>query len=150
MKKDFECAEESCTKEILRKKGMKSTAQRLAVVHVLHESGKSLSVDEIHRGVKEMLGGAGLATIYRTLETFENLGLVRRLHFPGGEHGYAFCGGQHVHHMVCLICRKIFDFPECPVENLGADPFDGSGFRVKDHFVQLFGECGICAESAAG
>lgn len=148
MKKDFESTQESYAREILREKGLKSTVQRLAVVHVLHTSRKSLSVGEIHDEVKKMLGTTGLATIYRTLEMFEDLGLVKRLHFPDGGHGYAFSQGEHVHHMVCVDCRGVFDFPECPVESFDYASVEKQGFRVKDHFVQLFGQCVKCAEAA--
>ncbi len=148
MLRDFECTQESYAKEVLREKGLKSTAQRLAVVHVLHTSGKSLSVGEIHDGVKEILGTTGLATIYRTLEMFEDLGIVKRLHFPDGGHGYAFSQSEHVHHMVCVDCRGVFDFPECPVESFDYASVEKRGFHVKDHFIQLFGQCGKCAEAA--
>lgn len=148
MKKDFESTQESYAREVLREKGLKSTVQRLAVVHVLHTSRKSLSVGEIHDEVKKMLGTTGLATIYRTLEMFEDLGLVKRLHFPDGGHGYAFSQGEHVHHMVCVDCRGVFDFPECPVESFDYASVEKQGFRVKDHFVQLFGQCVKCAEAA--
>ncbi len=148
MLKDFECDQESYAKQILREKGLKSTSQRLAVVHVLHTSGKSLSVGEIHEAVKGILGAAGLATIYRTLEIFEDLGIVNRLHFPDGGHGYAFSGGEHVHHMVCVDCRGVFDFPECPVESFGYASIEKQGFRVKNHFIQLFGQCVKCGEAA--
>lgn len=148
MKKDFESTQESYAREVLREKGLKSTVQRLAVVHVLHTSRKSLSVGEIHDEVKKMLGTTGLATIYRTLEMFEDLGLVKRLHFPDGGHGYAFSQGEHVHHMVCVDCRGVFDFPECPVESFDYASVEKQGFRVKDHSVQLFGQCMKCAEAA--
>ena len=148
MKKDFESTQESYAREVLREKGLKSTAQRLAVVHVLHTSRKSLSVGEIHDRVKDMLGTTGLATIYRTLEIFEGLGIVKRLHFPDGGHGYAFSQGEHVHHMVCVDCRGVFDFPECPVENFDYASVEKQGFRVKNHFIQLFGQCVKCAEAA--
>lgn len=148
MMKDFESTQESYAREVLREKGLKSTAQRLAVVHVLRTSGKSLSVGEIHDGVKGILGTAGLATIYRTLEMFEELGIVKRLHFPDGSRGYAFSQGEHVHHMVCVDCKGVFDFPECPVENFDYASVEKQGFRVKDHFVQLFGQCEKCAEAA--
>lgn len=149
MLKDFECREESYAKEVLRERGLRSTSQRLAVIHVLHESGRSLSVGEIHDGVRGILGGTGLATIYRTLETFESLGVVRRLHFPDGESGYAFSRAGNAHHMVCLACRSVFDFPECPVKNFDLAPLERTGFRVKDHFVQFFGKCADCEEVAS-
>ncbi|MCY3986946.1 MAG: Fur family transcriptional regulator [Candidatus Dadabacteria bacterium] len=148
MIKDFECVQESYARDLLREKGLKSTTQRLAVIHVLHTSGKSLSVGEIHDGVKKLLGVAGLATIYRTLDIFEDLGIVKRLHFPDGGHGYAFSRGRHFHHMVCVDCRGVFDFPECPVEWLDYASAEKQGFRVKDHFIQLFGQCDKCAEVA--
>ena len=145
MLKDFECTEESCAKDVLRERGLRSTSRRLAVIHVLHESGRSLSVGGIHDGVRGILGGTGLATIYRTLETFESLGAVGRLHFPDGESGCAFSRAGRAHHMVCLACRGVFDFPECPVESFDLAPLEKTGFRAEDHFVQFFGRCGEAA-----
>ena len=147
MMKDFECTQELYAREVLREKGLKSTAQRLAIVHILHISGKSLSIGEIHGEVKDMLGNTGLATIYRTLKMFEDLGIVKRLHFPDGGHGYAFSQGEHVHHMVCVDCRGVFDFSECPAENFDYASVEKQGFHVKDHFIQLFGQCGKCVEA---
>ncbi len=149
MSKDFNCFQESYAKEVLRKKGLKSTSQRLAVIHVLHTSGKSLSVGEIHDAVKNLLGVAGLATIYRTLEMFEDLGVVRRLHFPDGGHGYAFSRGEHIHYIICVDCKGVFDFTECPVENFDYSSLEKRGFRIRDHFVQLFGQCENCREQMA-
>ena len=147
MLKDFECTEESYAKEVLREKGIRSTSRRLAVIHVLRESGRSLSVGGIRDGVRGILGGTGLATMYRTFETFESLGVVGRLHFPDGESGCAFSRAGHAHHMVCLTCRGVFDFPECPVESFDLAPLERPGFRVEDHFVQFFGRCGGCGEA---
>ena len=79
---------------------------------------------------------------------FEDLGIAKRLHFPDGGHGYAFSQGEHVHHMVCVDCKGVFDFPECPVESFDYASVEKQGFQVKDHFIQLFGQCGKCAEAA--
>ena len=89
MLKDFQCLEESCAKEVLRERGLGSASRRLAA---------------IHDGVRGIPGGAGLAAMHGTLETFEGLGAVRRLHFPAGESGYAFSRAGRARHMVRFAC----------------------------------------------
>lgn len=144
MQKIFNCSQEQQAKALLKDEGLKSTPQRLAVVHVLHSSGKYLSINEILEGVKEHLPGTGLATIYRTLEMFVDLGLVKRVHFPDGCHSYALSTGEHSHQMVCTKCDSVFSFSECPIENMDISFTRHNGFRVNNHFVQLFGECKDC------
>jgi len=79
---------------------------------------------------------------------FEDLGIVKRLHFPDGGYGYTFSQGEHVHHMICLACRGVFDFPECPIKSLDYTSAESQGFYVEDHSIQLFGQCGKCREQA--
>ncbi|MGH7884789.1 MAG: Fur family transcriptional regulator [Thermodesulfobacteriota bacterium] len=144
MKRIFSCEHEKSAKLILMNKGLKSTPQRLAVIHVLHSCKKYLSIIEILDCVKELLPKTGLATIYRTLDMFVELGLIMRLHFLDGCHSYTISPKDHSHQMVCTICDTVFNFSDCPVEGLNSSILQQKGFKVNKHFVQLFGECADC------
>lgn len=144
MKVIFDCAQEKRAKLLLIDKGLKSTPQRLAVIHVLHSTEKYLSINEILEGVKELLPKTGLATIYRTLDMFVELGIVMRVHFPDGCHSYTISPKDHSHHMVCTKCDTVFNFSECPINELNSSLLKQKGFKVNRHFVQLFGECQDC------
>ncbi|MGI9534473.1 MAG: Fur family transcriptional regulator [Thermodesulfobacteriota bacterium] len=140
----FPCAKEQSAKELLKNKGLKSTPQRLAVLHVLHESSKYLSINDILDDTKKILPNTGLATIYRTLDVLVELGLVNRVHFQDGCHSYAFSSDTHGHHMVCTTCNRIMDFEECPFDEYLDNLSSKTGFKIQNHFLQLFGECNDC------
>lgn len=142
----FPCAKEQNLKAILKDKGLKATPQRLAVLHVLHESAKYLEIGDILDQTKKLLPKTGLATIYRTLEILENLGLVMRVHFQDGCHSYAVTSEGHGHHIVCTKCNKIMDFVDCPFENYLDSLSEQTGFKINNHFLQLFGECNDCQD----
>jgi Fur family ferric uptake transcriptional regulator len=144
----FPCAKEINAKELLWDKGLKSTPQRLAVLHVLHESTKYLSINDILDKTKEILPNTGLATVYRTLDVLVELGLIARVHFEDGCHTYAYMADSHGHHIVCTGCNKIMDFAECPFEEYLENLSVKTGFKIQNHFLQLFGECNDCVGSA--
>lgn len=144
----FPCEKEIDAKEILKEKGLKSTPQRLAVLHVLHESANYLSINEILEKTKQILPNTGLATIYRTLDVLTEIGLISRVHFEDGCHAYAYSSDSHGHHIICTTCNKIMDFEECPFEGYMENLSKRTGFKIKDHFLQLLGECNECAGRA--
>ena len=143
---DFPCAKEQSAKQLLKNKGLKSTPQRLAVLHVLHESSKYLSINDILEQTKHILPNTGLATIYRTLDVLVELGLVTRVHFQDGCHSYAFSDDSHAHQIVCTNCNKILDLEECPFDKYLEYLTEKTGFKIQNHFLQLFGECSECGE----
>lgn len=144
---DFPCVVEIDAKELLREKNLKATPQRLAVLHVLHSSSRYMETDEIHEKVKRFLPRTGLATIYRTLESFADIGLIVRIHFKDGCHHYAITPEGHGHYLICTQCRKTVELDECPFDDYMEKMAEKSGFRVNRHFVQLYGQCRECDHS---
>lgn len=142
----FPCIKEQNLRSLLRNKGLKATPQRLAVLHVLHESTKYLEIGDILNKTKKILPKTGLATIYRTLEILGELELVKKIHLQDGCHSYAISPEGHGHHMVCTTCNKVVDFEDCPFEGYLESIKQETGFKIQNHFLQLFGECNECQE----
>ncbi len=65
----------------LKALGIRQTPQRLAIAEVVVNSGDHPSVKEIYQRVKEFFPYVTLATVYSTLETLEQAGIVRALPF---------------------------------------------------------------------
>jgi len=143
----FPCSVEIDAKEILRGKNLKATPQRLAVLHVLHSSRRYMETEEIHEKVREILPRTGLATIYRTLESFADIGLIVRIHFKDGCHHYTITPEGHGHYMICTECKKTMEFEECPFDKFVEKVAKRTGFSINRHFVQLYGQCGKCRQS---
>jgi len=131
-------------KAIFHSKRLKCTPQRLAVLKALRESGAYMSINQLDRKVKEMLPGTGLATVYRALETLEDLGLVVKVHLEDGCHSYAVAPEGHMHPVVCTECSRVIEFAECPLAELSEKLTQDTGILIENHFLQLFGKCREC------
>jgi Fe2+ or Zn2+ uptake regulation protein len=131
-------------RQLFHNRGFKCTPQRLAVLSVLEGSLTHLSIAEIHKRVKRILPGTGLATVYRALETLVDLRLVVRVHLEDGCHSYAIAPNGHQHPIVCIECSRVAEFAECPLEDISRKLSKETGFEIQDHFLQLFGKCQKC------
>ena len=72
-------------KERLRERELKLTPQRRATLDVLIENpSKHLSTEDIYELVKKKYPDIGLATIYRTLQLFDEFDIIKKLNFGDG------------------------------------------------------------------
>jgi len=135
---------------LFHKRGLKCTPQRLAVLSVLHDSLSHISISEIYKKVRKALPGTGLATVYRSLETLADLGLVLRVHLEDGGHSYAVAPDGHQHPIVCIECDRVVEFAECPLEDISNKLSKKTGFLIQKHLLQLFGKCKKCRVQMKG
>lgn len=80
--------------EILRHHELKATPQRIAVLKVFASKKKVLSLAEIAK----TLGEFDRITLYRTLNSFEENGLIHKIPDHSGNANYALCKHDSVHH----------------------------------------------------
>jgi len=99
------------TTQALRQAGYRLTQPRLTVLRVLQESNGYLSPAEIYERGRTLYPSLGLVTVYRTLETLEELGLVRRVHGQGSCQAYARANSASGHYLVCHQCGQVTEFP---------------------------------------
>lgn len=136
--------------KILHACGYKLTAQRQAILEIIRDAkNRHLCTEEIFEEVKKSYPGIGLATVYRTLQLFEKLGLVRHILLDDGCMRFQIIHSkekhQH-HHLVCEICGDVIDVEEDMLGTLEEKLLTEKGFTVKDHKVQFYGICKRCAE----
>lgn len=136
--------------KILHTCGYKLTAQRQTILDIIRDEKKRhLCTEEIYEEVKKAYPGIGLATVYRTLQLFEKLGLVHHILLDDGCMRFQIMDSkekhQH-HHLVCEICGEVIDVEEDMLESLEEKLLMEKGFTVKDHKVQFFGICKKCAD----
>ena len=142
--KDFPCEIEIYAKESLKRHNLKATPQRLAVLHVLHTNTGFIEIDKIHEEVKNLLPKTGLATIYRTLECLEGIGLILMTQSKNGKYYYNVSGESGGHCIVCTECNKVIELDECYLDNYLGAIEKNTGFEVQTHFLQVYGQCGEC------
>ena len=137
-------------KDILGEKGFKMTTQRRVVFEILAEKvDEHLSPEEIYELIKDKYPEMGLATIYRTLQLFEEFGLVYKLNFDDGCYRYEILSPnsnevhQH-HHLICKKCGKIIEVKEDLMNSLEEIIEKQYNFEIKNHMVKFTGICSQC------
>ncbi|MFP4344578.1 MAG: Fur family transcriptional regulator [Anaerolineales bacterium] len=131
--------------EVLSAAGYRITEPRRVVVEVLDAALRPLSPQEIYERGQVLHPRLGLVTVYRTLELFEPLGLVRRVHREDGCHGYLLSKPGHRHVLMCERCGRAVEFAGADdLKALIARVEARTGYAVAEHLLQLFGLCPGC------
>jgi len=130
----------------LKTRGYRLTPQRRAVYEVLVENaGRPMKPEEISATCSERGAAVGMATVYRALELFCELGMARHVHLHESASYYELLDeDEHHHHLVCVGCGAIRPVEACLVgdmEKLIRDDYD---FLVTSHCLSLFGYCPDC------
>lgn len=135
------CAEEYTPK--LRALGYRMTSQRLAILHVLHHSGKHLTPAQIYEKASKELDGLTEPTVYRTLEFLAENGLARSAHMGNGHLAYEIAGHEH-HHLKCRACGSEMEVEHTLLSKLYQQLESASGYRLTDGHITFFGICPDC------
>jgi Fe2+ or Zn2+ uptake regulation protein len=117
------------------------------VVETLANSQRALNATEIYDLAREQYPSLGLVSVYRTLEKLEELELIQRVHHPDGCQAFiaGFTGHQHL--LICKECGQTEFFEGDDLEKLFERVAQDSGYKISEHWLQLFGLCVNCQES---
>ncbi|NPB07192.1 MAG: transcriptional repressor [Aquificae bacterium] len=126
--------------ERCKKLGLKITPQRLAIYEALLKAGNHPTAEEIYEEVKKKHPYISIATVYRALETFEELGLVKKVFFSKNSAHYDVNTDEH-HHIICTRCGKVEDLNVDVSLNV---PREVNGFSVLGYSVNFQGLCPNC------
>ncbi len=133
----------------LKKAGLKVTAPRVKILHILETSLQTtrmrhLSAEDVYKKLLEMGDDVGLATVYRVLTQFESAGLVIRHHFEGGHSVFELDDGKHHDHLVCIKCGHVVEFIDPVIEQRQEAIATEKQFRMTDHALYIYGVCIKC------
>ena len=136
---------------LLRGKGLKVTAQRIAVPSVLSEKPDShLTAEEIYDLVRVGSPDIGLATVYRTIQMLLELKIIDRIYLDDGYVRYELGNvyetedSHHHHHLICVKCGRVMSFQGDLLEAFEMRMEEETGFQIQDHDVKLYGLCKDC------
>ena len=109
-----------------RNTGMRMTHQRMEIFREVAQSNEHPDAEMLFKRVRERMPTVSHDTVYRTLASLEEMGLIRRVETIAGRARYDANSDTH-HHFVCTRCGQISDFylkqePSLPegIEELGS------------------------------
>jgi Fur family ferric uptake transcriptional regulator len=133
----------------LRRAGLRSTAQRRAVLAALAEL-RHATADELAARVQRDSPEVSLSTVYRTLEVLDRVGLVTHAHLRHGAPTYHAVDERPHIHLVCGRCGRVEQRDVEVAAPLAAELRRTSGFRVDLTHLALHGRCAACAAGSDG
>lgn len=132
--------------DLLRDRGLRVTAQRLAVLDALGSHGH-LDADEVLRRVRGSLPTVSVQAVYDVLHALTDAGLLRRIEPAGHPARYERRVGDNHHHVVCRGCGAVDDV-DCAVGHAPClVPSSTSGFAVETAEVTFWGLCPACRQA---
>jgi Fur family transcriptional regulator, ferric uptake regulator len=133
--------------EIRSRSELKITEPRKAILQALLQDHGPFSAEEIHQNIPKKI--CDLATIYRSLNSLEEAGFVRRCEFGDGTARYELSdrsSNHHHHHVICTQCKRIDVLDDCELQEL--DHFAKKrGYTDITHSLEFFGVCPQCRKN---
>ena len=131
------------TAQILREKGLKVTPQRIAVYNMLMNTYEHPNAEMIYKTLEPTNPTMSLATVYKTLDFFKQLGLVQELNV--GEPSSRYDAVVQCHpHTVCKVCGKVEDLHMEQLTEVAKKLVPDLDFDVEMEQLILYGTCGAC------
>lgn len=136
-------------RQLLRKSGYKATGPRLAILEVFKKAKKPMSAQEV---IDALPRGADQATVYRTLRSLNEKGILRQIDLRHNHAHYELANLAEHHHLVCLECGKIEIVHHCNMEETQARVLRSSKHfaEIRQHALEFYGICKSCAAKTRG
>ena len=128
-----ETLEEQCTK-----KGMRMTEQRRVIAQVIEAAVDHPDVEELYRRASAIDARISLSTVYRTLNLFEEAGLVTKHDFKDGRARFEPIPDEHHDHLIDIRTGKVIEFRNEEIEAIQDLIAKRLGYRLVDHRLELY------------
>ncbi|MDR3226034.1 MAG: transcriptional repressor [Clostridiales Family XIII bacterium] len=126
--------------EELQEAGIRASSARVTILKYLLEERNHPTADRIYSDVTERLPGLSRTSVYNTLATLTEAGLVRPLLTDGSEMRYDATVADHGH-FKCDVCGRVFDLD---VDMSGVKIRGMKGCAVSQRDVIIRGKCPQC------
>lgn len=130
---------------LLRERGGRLTTARRAIITALLEAEGHVTADDLTSAVQRAHPDVHLTTIYRCLDTLEELGVVDHVHLGHGRAVYHLSDEAH-QHLVCEKCGAVVEVPDALFEDLAGRLQADYGFAIRPKHFAVLGRCEACQE----
>lgn len=136
---------------ILKEHDLRITPQRQAILETLYDCrGHHLETENIYE-LLTVRGGKseniGIATVYRTMELFDKIGIVSKLSMENSPARYELIirdTSMH-HHLICLECGRVQEIEDELTKDLQKQVLREMEFKVAEKPMKIYGYCSRCS-----
>lgn len=135
---------ETETAVALRGAGQKVTPQRMLILSVVRHAGRHITASEILENVRRQFPFVDPSTVYRTLGSAADLGLLSGTNMGAGDNEFEWIGGNRHHHLICRSCEAVISLDNSYLDGLATALHDDLGFHADLGHFAIFGLCRDC------
>lgn len=128
----------SSIEEQCEAKGLRMTEQRRIIAQVLEAAIDHPDVEELHRRAAAVDPRISLSTVYRTLNLFEEAGLVAKHDFKDGRARFEPIPDEHHDHLIDIRSGRVIEFRNAEIEAIQELVARRLGYRLVDHRLELY------------
>ena len=134
---------------LCQRRGVRLTAQRRQVLHILCAAGRPLGAYEILEAMRDGSRPLAPPTVYRALDFLLEQGLVHKL-----ESLHAYVGCTHPDHphfsqfLICADCGLVTELEDEAIAASLKSAASETGFQPRRRVVEVIGTCADCAGKA--
>jgi len=131
-------------RELCQQHGLAMTHQRQVIFEALDHTPDHPTPEDVYDRVKKAVPSMSLATVYKTLHTFVEHGILRELSPHHGSLRMDWNTGAH-HHVICTRCKQVTDIEDKELDRIKLRHKLPAGFKVDRVAVEFQGLCADCA-----
>ena len=124
--------------------GRPVTNQRSLLLQIISQANRHLDADELFRLAKKKEPRISLATVYRNLKLFKQLGLIAERNLGDTHSHYEIRGTADHHHLVCLGCGQIIEFDSPFIAKASDKIQQEHDFDITSIQLKIEGYCAKC------
>ncbi len=126
--------------KICAEKNIKLTENRRIVARVISQSNDHPDVEEVYNRASKINPKIGIATVYRAVNMFEEIGAIAKHDFGGrGKARYEILEEEDHHdHLIDITTDKVYEFFNEELEKLKDKIAHDHGFELVGHKLELY------------
>lgn len=135
----------SSFEDACRKAGLRLTPQRLEIFRELATAADHPSAELLHQRLLKKMPTLSLDTVYRTLGTFAEHGLINKVETVESQARFEVADVLH-HHLICRGCKEIIDFHWQIIDEAALPEAVKGWGQVERTNVVAYGICNKCLQ----
>ena len=126
-----------------REKDLRLTPQRLEIFRELAGAHDHPSAEILHQRLLKRMPTLSLDTVYRTLGTLAQNGLISRVETVESQARFEVADERH-HHLICEKCKEIIDFQWQEIDGAELPQEIASWGKINRKNLVVYGICQKC------
>ncbi|HUF54020.1 MAG TPA: Fur family transcriptional regulator [Dehalococcoidia bacterium] len=139
------CENETAT--VLREARQKVTPQRVHILCAIRHAGVHVTASQIIEDLARDHPFIDASTVYRTLASASDLGLVYETDMGTGDSEFEWVGKHRHHHLICRTCGEVTSLDNSYLDGLATLLYEEAGFQADLGHFAIFGVCNDCQKT---